>query len=94
MLGRLGYKGRVQVISRDGVKKTKAGNELKLATDAKRNKKAFFRYVNSKGHRKETVAQLFSGNGEMITDDKKGRSAQFLLRPTLLPKDTELKPTE
>ncbi|KAF7248208.1 hypothetical protein EYD10_06075 [Varanus komodoensis] len=42
---------------REGVRKAKAGSELRLARDAKSNKKAFFRYVQSKRQRKEAGVQ-------------------------------------
>ena len=53
-----------------GVRDAKAENELRLARDAKSNKKAFFRYVSSKRQRKEMVVQLLNEDGKLITDDK------------------------
>ena len=51
---------------RNGVRDAKAENELRLARDAKSNKKAFFRYVNSKRQRKEMVVQLLNEDGKFM----------------------------
>ena len=60
---------RVAKNCRDGIRKTKAENKLRLARNFKSNKRAFFRYVDSKRQRKETVAQLLGMDGKMITND-------------------------
>ena len=55
---------------RDGLRRAKAENEMKLARDTKSNKKAFFRYVSRKRQTKDMVAQLRDGDGKMVTEDK------------------------
>ena len=55
---------------RNSVRKAKAENELRLARNAKSNKKAFFRYMHSKRQKKELVVQLRNEDGKLITEDK------------------------
>jgi len=43
-------------LCRDGVRKAKAQLELKLAKNAKNNKKGFYRYVNQKSRIKESLS--------------------------------------
>ena len=55
---------------KNGIRKTKAENELRLARQGKSNKKAFFSSVHSKRQRKERLVQLLNEDDKLITDDK------------------------
>ncbi|XP_061495614.1 uncharacterized protein LOC133390587 isoform X2 [Rhineura floridana] len=55
---------------RNSVRKAKTQNELRLAREARNNKKGFFRYVRSKRKTKETVGLLLSEDGKMLTDNE------------------------
>jgi len=54
----------------DGVRRAKVWLELNLATDAKNNKKGFYRYVNQKRKVKESVFPLMNTNGNLVSTDK------------------------
>ncbi|KAF7253206.1 SH3-containing GRB2-like protein 3-interacting protein 1 [Varanus komodoensis] len=60
------YKQRVRNC-RNSIRKVKAGNELRIAREAK---KAFLRYTQNKRNEKEKGFKLLKVDGRVITDDK------------------------
>jgi len=69
----------------DGVRKVKAWIELKLARDAKNNKKGFYRYVSQKRKVKESVPPLMSKADRLVTtDEKKDKVLKKFLPQSLL----------
>ena len=62
------YRNAVQMC-RDGIRKAKAWMELRLAKDAKNNKKEFYRYSAQKRKAKENVSPLIKKEGELVITD-------------------------
>lgn len=59
------------MLCRDGMRKAKAQLEVYLATDAKKNKKGFYRYLNQKRSPGEHTPQTQTGDTDrLITTDK------------------------
>ncbi|KAF7244356.1 LINE-1 retrotransposable element ORF2 protein [Varanus komodoensis] len=60
---------------RNCIRKAKAENELRIARDAKHNKKVFFRYIQNKRHEKEKGVQLLKVEGRVVTAGKEKAEA-------------------
>ncbi|PKU48851.1 dynein heavy chain axonemal-like [Limosa lapponica baueri] len=54
-------------LCRNGVRKAKVQLELNLATDAKNNKKGFYRYVSQKRKVKQSVPPMMTKTGKLVT---------------------------
>ena len=54
---------------REKIRKTKAQFELNLAAGVKRNKKLFYKYINSKRRTKENLRSLLDEAGNVTTED-------------------------
>jgi len=54
---------------RDATRKAKAHLELKLARDARNNKKGFFNYISSKWKTRDNVGLLLNEVGVLVTED-------------------------
>ncbi|KFP63365.1 hypothetical protein N322_04034, partial [Cariama cristata] len=57
-------------LCRDGVRKAKAQLELNLVSEAKKNMKGFFRFVNQKRKVKESIPPLMSKTRKLVVTDK------------------------
>jgi len=55
--------------ARDQDRKAKALIELKLARDAKSNKKSLYRYVSDKKKARENVGPFWKERGDLVTQD-------------------------
>ena len=55
---------------REKIRKAKAQLELNLATGGKRNKKLFYKYINSKRRTQENFHSLLDEAGIVTTEDK------------------------
>ena len=55
---------------REKIRKAKAQLELNLATGVKRNKKLFYKYINSERRAKENLQPLLDATGNVTTEDK------------------------
>ena len=55
---------------REKIRKAKAQLELNLAAGVKRNKKLFYKYINSKRRTKENLHSLLDEAGNVTTEDK------------------------
>ena len=65
---------------REKIRRVKAQLEFNLAAGVKRNKKLFYKYINSKRRTKENLHSLLDEAGNATTEDKeKGRCSECLL---------------
>ena len=61
---------KVVKMCREKIRKVKAQLELNLAAGVKRNKKLFYKYINSKRRTKESLHSLLDGVGNVTTENK------------------------
>ena len=55
---------------REKIRKAKAQLKVNLATGVKRNKKLFYKYINSKRRTKKNLHSLLDEAGNVTTEDK------------------------
>ena len=70
----------VVTMCRGEIRKAKAQLEFNLAAGVKRNKKLFYKYIDSKRRTKENIHSLLDEAGNVTTEDKqKGGGSECLL---------------